>query len=338
MRRLQYFASKAALDLEGLGGIVADRLVESGLVEDPLVLFRWEREGILAERLAGLNLGTDADPRTFGAKNAAKLAEAVRRARGAGLERWLVALGIPDLGATLAAKIAESHEDLEAVAESALLRAVVRREGVMGEAERANPRARGNRGLGEMERAVVEARHAALLGEIAQLEADLVRGDFADRSKAAGGGVLPRVGPVVSGSVIRYFAGERGREVLRVLRELEIRPQGTRGVGARGASRFSGKKVVVTGSFGGMTRAEVTAALRGLGATVVAAVSGATDFLLAGEGGGSKRDEAERLGVAVLGEADLRAALTGEAGEGTDSLEGGDAEALGEKLRQGELF
>ena len=335
MRRLQYFASKAALDLEGLGGIVADRLVESGLVEDPLTLFRWEREGVLEERLAGLNLGTESDVRIFGGKNAAKLTEAVRRARDAGLERWLVALGIPDLGATLAARVAESHTDLDAVAESVLLRAVVRRDAAMGEAERANPRARGNRGLSESDRAASEARHAAILAEVAELEGVLIRGNFAERSKASGGGVLPRVGPVVAGSVVSYFAGERGQEVLRVLRELGIRPMGPVTGGGRVDSRFSGKTVVVTGSFAGMTRGEVTTALRGLGARVVASVSGSTDFLIAGEGGGSKRDEAERLGVTVVGEVDLRAAL-GEKVLG--AAEGSASEERGVQLQQGELF
>jgi BRCT domain type II-containing protein len=91
-----------------------------------------------------------------------------------------------------------------------------------------------------------------------------------------------------------------------------------------------------------MTRGEVTAALRGVGAKVVAAVSGTTDFLIAGEGGGSKRDDAERLGVTVLGETDLRAALAGE-GVVTESLggergDGSRAEAAVGKLQQGELF
>ncbi len=38
-RRVEYFARRAALDLEGLGGIVADRLVESGLVDEPFDLY-----------------------------------------------------------------------------------------------------------------------------------------------------------------------------------------------------------------------------------------------------------------------------------------------------------
>jgi DNA ligase (NAD+) len=147
---------------------------------------------------------------------------------------------------------------------------------------------------------------------------------------------------VVAGSVIAYFEGERGREVLRVLGELGIRPVGSSGGSVRVASRFSGKTVVVTGSFSGMTRGEVTAALRGVGAKVVAAVSGTTDFLIAGEGGGSKRDDAERLGVTVLGETDLRAALAGEGmvaeSPGGERGDGSRAEAAVGKLQQGELF
>jgi DNA ligase (NAD+) len=45
------------------------------------------------------------------------------------------------------------------------------------------------------------------------------------------------------------------------------------------------------------------------GGKVSGSVSGRTDYLLAGEGGGSKRDKAEKLGVKVIDEAALRAML-----------------------------
>jgi DNA ligase (NAD+) len=38
-RRLEYFAKRGALDIDGLGGIVADKLIERGLVDDPLDVF-----------------------------------------------------------------------------------------------------------------------------------------------------------------------------------------------------------------------------------------------------------------------------------------------------------
>src|SRR5262249_43771076 len=52
-RRVEYFAHRKALDLESLGGIVAQKLVERGLVKEPLDLF-----GLSKDQLAKLNLGT----------------------------------------------------------------------------------------------------------------------------------------------------------------------------------------------------------------------------------------------------------------------------------------
>ncbi|HZL79460.1 MAG TPA: NAD-dependent DNA ligase LigA, partial [Candidatus Limnocylindrales bacterium] len=54
MRRVEYFAQRKALDLESLGGIVAEKLVERGLVKEPLDLF-----DLKLEVLGKLNLGTD---------------------------------------------------------------------------------------------------------------------------------------------------------------------------------------------------------------------------------------------------------------------------------------
>jgi len=81
-RRVEYFAQRKALDLESLGGIVAEKLVERGLVKEPLDLFE-----LKLEVLGKLNLGTDDEPRTFGEKNATKILEALQRAKTAPLSR-----------------------------------------------------------------------------------------------------------------------------------------------------------------------------------------------------------------------------------------------------------
>ena len=75
-RRVEFLAARSALDIESVGGIVADKLVESGLVREPLDLFE-----LKTEQLAKLNLGTDEEPRVFGEKNAAKAIRAIERAR-----------------------------------------------------------------------------------------------------------------------------------------------------------------------------------------------------------------------------------------------------------------
>src|SRR4029453_3567220 len=51
-RRVEFFAARSALDIESIGGIVADKLVERGLVRESLDLF-----DLKVEQLLKLNLG-----------------------------------------------------------------------------------------------------------------------------------------------------------------------------------------------------------------------------------------------------------------------------------------
>src|SRR5881227_1467155 len=119
-RRLEFFAARSALDIESVGGIVADKLVERGLVREPLDLFE-----LKVDQLAKLNLGTDQSPRVFGEKNATKAIQAIERARKFPLSRWLYALAIPDVGKTTATDLAHFHETMEDVATSKPLREVI---------------------------------------------------------------------------------------------------------------------------------------------------------------------------------------------------------------------
>ena len=127
-RRIEYFAQRKALDLESLGGIVAEKLVERGLAKEPLDLFdlldpKQKKEKL--EQLAKLNLGTDDEPRVFGEKNAIKVLEALDRARTFPLARWLLALGIPHVGETTAYQLTNFHHKLQDFANSRILRDVV---------------------------------------------------------------------------------------------------------------------------------------------------------------------------------------------------------------------
>src|SRR5213079_3376621 len=119
-RRVEFFAARGALDIESIGGIVADKLVERGLVREPLDLF-----DLKIEQLAKLNLGTEEAPRVFGEKNATKAIKAIEHARTLPLSRWLFALAIPDVGRTTATQLARFHETIEDVVNSQLLRDVL---------------------------------------------------------------------------------------------------------------------------------------------------------------------------------------------------------------------
>ncbi len=118
-RRVEYFAQRKALDIESLGGIVAEKLLERGLIKEPLDLF-----DLKLEALGKLNLGTDDEPRTFGEKNATKILDALQRAKTAPLSRWILALGIPNVGETTAFYIGKCHLDFQDVAASNLLKLI----------------------------------------------------------------------------------------------------------------------------------------------------------------------------------------------------------------------
>ena len=139
VRRLEFMAQRSALDIEGLGGVVAEKLVESRLVNEPLDLF-----AISEERLAKLNLGTPEEQRVLGEKNAAKMIKAREQAKLLPLGRWLHALGIPNVGEVTAHEIAKFHKRLAELADSRVLNDVLELGRKVGEAERASPDSRLN--------------------------------------------------------------------------------------------------------------------------------------------------------------------------------------------------
>lgn len=295
-RRLEFFAHRKALDLEALGGIVAEKLVERGLVREPLDLF-----DLPGDKLAALNLGTEEQPRVFGAKNAAKVKEALERARTLPLHRWLLALAIPEVGEQIAWQLAQVHPSLEALADSQILRDIRDLATLRAERKAVSPRSRDNPPKTPAELAARTRRYEQLGAEIARIEERL------ERSGARA--QLTEVGPVVAGSVLDYFASPAGQRVLRRLRELGIRPAGASATPAAATGPLAGKTVVLTGTLPTLTRDEASALIRQAGGTVSNSVSKHTDYVLAGENPGSKLDKARALGVPVIDEAQFRKLL-----------------------------
>ncbi|HNQ73724.1 MAG TPA: NAD-dependent DNA ligase LigA [Verrucomicrobiota bacterium] len=298
MRRVEYFAQRKALDIESLGGIVAEKLVERGLVKEPLDLFDLRRE-----QLADLNLGTETEPRVFGEKNATKLLAALERAKTAPLNRWILALAIADVGEATAKQLAATHASLPALGHSQVLRDI--RDLGAKETERAeiSPRSRRNPPTSARERAAREKRETELKTEIHELQTRLAAGGLKTR--------LQEVGPVVASSVLNYFASTAGQEVLARLRKLGIQPRSEAGPSAA-AGPFTAKTVVLTGTLPTLTREQATAMIEAAGGKTSGSVSKKTDFVLAGTEAGSKLTKAQELGVPVINEAEFRRLLGGK--------------------------
>ena len=277
-RRVEFLAARGALDIESVGGIVADKLVERGLVREPLDLFELQ-----IEQLAKLNLGTEEAPRVFGEKNATKAINAIERARTLPLSRWLFALAIPDVGKTTATQLARFHDNVDEVAHSQLLRDVLDYHQKREQKESAK--------------------------EIAER---LIKAGFAERSKSKAGkdGIVTEVGSVVAHSILDFFASVTGKKILRRMKELGIQPKSEK-VSAKKAAELplAEKTFVLTGTLPSMTREEATEKIESLGGHVSSSVSKKTDYVLAGAEPGSKFDKAKGLGIKIIDEAAFRKIL-----------------------------
>jgi DNA ligase (NAD+) len=99
---LRHFASRRALDVEGLGAKLVDQLVDEGLVKDASDLYRLE-----AAQLAELD--------RMGEKSAAKLAQSLAKSKETTFARFLFALGIRDVGEATADALARHFRTLDAL-------------------------------------------------------------------------------------------------------------------------------------------------------------------------------------------------------------------------------
>lgn len=97
---LLHFASRKAIDIEGLGDKLVEQLVDAGLVQTPADLY-------------ALDPGTLAALERMGEKSAAKLVAAIGKSRKTTLARFIYALGIRNVGETTARDLARSFGALD---------------------------------------------------------------------------------------------------------------------------------------------------------------------------------------------------------------------------------
>lgn len=102
---LSHYASRGAMDIEGLGGKRAEQLIEAGLVSDLADLYELRTEDL--EQLEG-----------FARKSAQKLVDQIQSRRKTTLQRFLYALGIPQVGSHVATVLARHFDTLDELMEA----------------------------------------------------------------------------------------------------------------------------------------------------------------------------------------------------------------------------
>ncbi|MDA1371957.1 MAG: NAD-dependent DNA ligase LigA [Proteobacteria bacterium] len=96
---IKHFASRAAMDIEGLGDKLVEQLVDEALIESVADIYR-----LSIEQLASLE--------RMGAKSAENLISAIERSKQTGLPRFLFALGIREVGEATAMSLVNHYGDL----------------------------------------------------------------------------------------------------------------------------------------------------------------------------------------------------------------------------------
>ncbi|MGH7251712.1 MAG: NAD-dependent DNA ligase LigA [Nitrospiraceae bacterium] len=232
---LEHFASKSALNIDGLGKKTVSQLVERGLVRDLSDLYALAKEQLLT--LDG-----------FAERSATLLMDAVQRSQRVSLERFLIGLGIRQVGQHIA-------------------RVLARRFGTL---------------------------------------ADVMA---ADRETFEG---VHEIGPEIATSLTSFFQEPHNRRVIDRLLELGLHieaPVQREVTPGHGQRPLENKTFVFTGGLARFSREEAKRRVEQLGGRATSSVSKQTDYVVSGTDPGSKVEEAKRLGVRVLSEAEFAALL-----------------------------
>ena len=325
VERLKHFVSRNGFDLEGFGQTSIEVLFEAGLVKQPADLFRLDfdrlKAAIVARREAlSAQRRTESEPaprKTTKRKGEDEdkaihnLLASVEARRRIPLNRFLFALGIPQIGESTAKALAKRFPDMPALIVG-VVDAMAARAGLDWRALSGIPRI----GPGTRERLLSDAGAETLLLErLTPLQRESVVAHFGDAAKAEAAlrraaGQVPgeayhqfaddsEIGPVATDALIDFFSEPHNDAAVKaLLDEVVTQPLSTVSSG----TVFAGKTLVFTGTLERMTRSEAKATAERLGAKVSGSVSAKTDLVVAGPGAGSKLAEAERHGVRVVSE------------------------------------
>jgi len=228
---IKHFASRKAMNIDGLGDKIVDQLVDQNLINDAADLF-----DLVVSDIASLERMAE--------KSATNLIEAIEASKTTTLNRFVYALGIREVGEATARNLSIAFKTLDAI-------------------------------------------RSASLEELQE---------------------TPDIGPIVASHVVSFFAQSHNNDVIEHLLRAGINWPELAEIDTAVTCEVSNKTFVLTGALT-RPRSIYKEKLLEQGAKVAGSVSTKTDYLVAGEKAGSKKDKANQLGVTILNEEELLSML-----------------------------
>ena len=340
VRLLEHFVSRSAMDIEGMGIKWGEYLIRQGLIRDVADLYYLNREHLA--RLNLLDVIEAAKSRDFadavsgsgiptvGKKSAGILSEQFSDMSALASADESAISAISGISARSAKAIASHFAEMRALSHITELGEDFLGNGLIGmqsdlfyvnRKRLLHPETLRQKSVSNLLGAIDESKHRPLARVLVALGIRHVGGEVAEllaRSFATIDNLMAAdeealiaidsIGPRIADSVVSYFRNDANRNVVEKLRTAGVRLEDeARSVPTE--QPFAGMRFVVTGRLEQYSRSQVQDLIKQYGGAVSGSVSKNTDYLVAGEGGGSKLADAERLEITVLAEEDLLAML-----------------------------
>ncbi len=294
---IKHFASRKAMDIEGLGDKLIEQLVDLDLVHSPADLYQ-----LPADTLASLE--------RMGAKSADNLIAALGKSKQTTLGRFLYALGILGIGETMAAHLATELGSLEAIQNLRLRDLIEIKPSQAKNLQKALQTAvTSDQPLNKTPPPDTlkwcQTAHLQMLAERFSTLDELLNASpeqVANQPRLK----IEGVGHVLAEKLVTFFQQPHNREVIDRLLALGI--QWPAPTNAATEAKLAGLTFVLTGKLQ-QPRDQYKQQLIALGAKVTGSISKQTDYLVAGEAAGSKLGKAQELGVKIIDEAGLTVML-----------------------------
>lgn len=116
---------------------------------------------------------------------------------------------------------------------------------------------------------------------------------------------IPDIGEILAINIYNYFQNEENINMLKTLEEMGMNMLYL-GEDAKDHEEITGKKFVITGTIENYTREELKEIIESYGGYISESVSSKTDIVIVGENPGSKSEKAQKLGITIWKNDDLK--------------------------------
>ena len=290
--RLIHFASRSAMDIEGLGESIIDLFVEKGFIKIFADIYKLNKKRNELIKLEG-----------FGEKSIDSLIQSIEKSKSQPFYKILFAIGIRKLGQVGAQAIADKHKTIEEIAKSHLLKDIV----LLRKLKQSNNDYKKQSKLKPIESAkAIEKRNKKLLKQktvIEEVGNRLIESGWY-RINDKNEYVLKDnygIGPGAAKSVLGFLNSSTGKKIIKELKSIGLFSN----KGDEKGNSLSGRTFVLTGTLTNLTRPEAKKIILENGGRVAAGFSKSADYVLAGDDAGTKLSKAKEAGIKIISESEL---------------------------------